>query len=242
MHRVPLVVLCVLLPLSARAELSRDAAVRALFADLLRAADYGYGNAERGAFLVLGADGNYRCELWPGGELRRTRFEGSIPRGTVAIVHTHPYSTPQVSADDQEAARVSRLPVYALTMNEIWMATPEGGKRAVERSARWADHAAIASLLVPPPTHSLVATLRHVLDEHNPLEDAAGGFYEHCDRVAADARALIARMEAIPAVRASQHLDEPRVHAHIERMLEIRATFAPTRNRFARQRASGPVG
>jgi hypothetical protein len=144
-HRVPVVVLCVILPLSARAELSRDAAVRALFADLLRVADYGYGNAERGAFLVLESDGNYRCELWPGGELRRTRFEGRIPKGTVAIVHTHPHSTPQVSADDQEAARISRLPVYALTMNEIWMATPAGGKRAVERSARWASQAGFAS-------------------------------------------------------------------------------------------------
>ena len=101
MHRVPLVVVCVLLSLPARAELSKDDAVRALFADLLRAAGYGYGNAERGAFLVLDPDGGYRCELWPGGELRRTRFAGSVPRGTVAIVHTHPHDTPQVSSDDQ---------------------------------------------------------------------------------------------------------------------------------------------
>jgi hypothetical protein len=142
------------------------------------------------------------------------------------------------------AFRAGLLRHIAMEEKVLFAYVRERKYQAVEELTRalHADHAAIASLLVPPPTHSLVATLRHVLDEHNPLEDAAGGFYEHCDRVAADARALIARMEAIPAVRASQHLDEPRVHAHIERMLEIRATFAPTRNRFARQRASGPVG
>ena len=84
------------------------------------------------------------------------------------------------------------------------------------------DHAAIASLLVPPPTHALIATLQRVLDEHNPLEDGPGGFYDHCDRAAPDPQALIARMDAIPAVRASQYLDEPRIYAHIERMLAAR--------------------
>ncbi len=86
-----------------------------------------------------------------------------------------------------------------------------------------ADHAAIASLLVPPPTHALIATLRGVLEEHNPLEDAPGGLYEICDRAAGDVPAeLLARMQAIPAVRASDHLDEPRIHEHIERMLVAR--------------------
>ncbi len=86
-----------------------------------------------------------------------------------------------------------------------------------------ADHAAIASLLVPPPTHALIATLRSVLDEHNPLEERPGGLYDACDALAAnDVDAVIARMTAIPAVRASEHLDEPRIHEHIARMLEAR--------------------
>ncbi len=86
-----------------------------------------------------------------------------------------------------------------------------------------ADHAAIASLLVPPPTRSLIATLQGILDEHNPLEDAPGGLYEHCDRIAGDAiTAVIGRMEAIAPVRASKHLDEPRIYEHIERMMAAR--------------------
>lgn len=85
-----------------------------------------------------------------------------------------------------------------------------------------ADHAAIASILVPPPTHALIATLQGVLVEHNPLEDAPGGLYELADRLG-NADMLIARMQQIPPVRASEHLDEPRIHQHIVRMLAARA-------------------
>jgi hypothetical protein len=83
-----------------------------------------------------------------------------------------------------------------------------------------ADHAAIASMLVPPPTPALLRTLEDVLAEHNPLEDAPGGLYDVCDRIAGED--VIARMQAIPPVRASQHLDEPRIYEHIERMLAAR--------------------
>jgi hypothetical protein len=83
-----------------------------------------------------------------------------------------------------------------------------------------ADHAAIASLLVPPPTPALMGTLEGVLAEHNPIEDAPGGLYEICDQIGGDD--VIARMQAIPPVRASQHVDEPRIYEHIERMLAAR--------------------
>lgn len=87
-----------------------------------------------------------------------------------------------------------------------------------------ADHRALASLLVPPPTHALLATLRGILEEHNPLEEGSGGIYELCEQLAGDdVAAQLARAHAIPAVRVAQHLDEPRVHEHIQRMLAARA-------------------
>ena len=86
-----------------------------------------------------------------------------------------------------------------------------------------ADHAAIASLLVPPPTLELIGTLQAILAEHNPLEDARGGLYEQCDLAAGESTpAVLARMQAIAPVRASRYLDEPRIHDHIERMLAAR--------------------
>jgi hypothetical protein len=86
-----------------------------------------------------------------------------------------------------------------------------------------ADHAALASLLVPSPTPSILRTVREILDEHNAIEERAGGLYEACESLpGADEDALVARMTALPAVRVSQHVDEPRIHEHIARMLEAR--------------------
>ena len=88
-----------------------------------------------------------------------------------------------------------------------------------------ADHAALASLLVPPPTHALLVTVRDILAEHDPLEEGADGLYAQCEQlVGADLPAVLAQMHAIPAVRVSQHLDEPRIHEHIARMLIARRT------------------
>lgn len=90
-----------------------------------------------------------------------------------------------------------------------------------------ADHGALAALMVPPPTHELIATIRAVLVEHNPLEEGPDGLYAICDRHAGeDAAQVIARMEAIPAVRVSQHVDDARVHASIARLLDARRFVA----------------
>lgn len=93
--------------------------------------------------------------------------------------------------------------------------------RLVERLH--ADHAALASLLVPTPTPALLRTIRDILAAHNVLEERGGGLYEGCDLLSGtDTGATLARMQAIPAVRASQHVDEPRIHEHIARMLAAR--------------------
>ena len=88
-----------------------------------------------------------------------------------------------------------------------------------------ADHAALASLLVPPPSHALLRTLRSILDEHNPLEEGDDGFYASCERlVGSDLPAVLTRMQALPPLRISQHVDEPRIYEHIERVLAARNT------------------
>lgn len=87
------------------------------------------------------------------------------------------------------------------------------------------DHATLASLLIPPPSHELLRTLRSVLDEHNPLEEGDDGFYAVCEQlVGSDAPAVLARMQALPPLRISEHLDEPRIYDHIDRLLAARKT------------------
>lgn len=98
-----------------------------------------------------------------------------------------------------------------------------GGERLPITRQLHADHAALASLLVPSPTHALLATIRDILAAHDPLEENPDGLYDRCEQLAgAEIDAVLARLHAIPPVRASAHVDEPRVHEHIARMLAAR--------------------
>ena len=82
------------------------------------------------------------------------------------------------------------------------------------------DHAALAALLVPTPTPTILEGIRAVLAAHNPLEEGEGGFYELCGRLAAgDEAALLERIERAPAVPLAAHYDGPSAFANIERLL-----------------------
>lgn len=88
------------------------------------------------------------------------------------------------------------------------------------------DHGGIASLLVPTPTPAIVATLRHVLAQHNPVEEGPDGLYAQCDALLASrADEIVAAMESYPEVPVSPHNDSPRVLPAVERALE-RAGYA----------------
>ena len=82
------------------------------------------------------------------------------------------------------------------------------------------DHAALAALLVPTPTKSIIHALRAVLGAHNPLEEDPGGLYETCDKLAAGERGtLLQRLQAAPPVSLAPHFDGPRAFESIERLL-----------------------
>jgi hypothetical protein len=89
-----------------------------------------------------------------------------------------------------------------------------------------ADHAALAALLVPTPTHEILATIRTILTEHNPLEEDPGGLYELCEQLAgADVGVLVERVKSTPEVPVAAHFDGPRAHAGIERLLLARSAL-----------------
>jgi hypothetical protein len=86
-----------------------------------------------------------------------------------------------------------------------------------------ADHAAIAALLVPSPTHEIIATIRMILIEHNALEEDPGGLYQQCEElVGSDVGALLERARNVPPVPVAKHFDGPRAHAGIDRLLRAR--------------------
>jgi hypothetical protein len=82
------------------------------------------------------------------------------------------------------------------------------------------DHGAIAAVLVPSPTHRIVAALKTILAAHNALEEGAGGLYETCDRLAQDeADALVEQLRNAPEVPAAPHNDGPKVMPAARRAL-----------------------
>lgn len=88
------------------------------------------------------------------------------------------------------------------------------------------DHGAIAALLMPTPTASLIATLQKILNKHNLIEEGPEGLYETCDALAgAEGQQLLARLRAAPDLSVLPHADTPAVLGAVRRALE-RAGYA----------------
>ena len=72
------------------------------------------------------------------------------------------------------------------------------------------DHAAIVSLMVPPPNASIILTLKSVFAVHNPLEEDEGGLYGLFEAsVGAESEIILEKMTAAPAVAVLPHNPKP---------------------------------
>jgi hypothetical protein len=70
------------------------------------------------------------------------------------------------------------------------------------------DHGALASLLVPTPTPDILAAIRIILEDHNPLEEGPGGLYEECERLLGpDVEQVLTRLRNAPPVPVAPHVD-----------------------------------
>jgi hypothetical protein len=104
--------------------------------ELLRTASYGQAVTERAAFLVRNEEGGLELVAWSyGAETLRATYRGSIPAGTVAIVHTHPNATPYPSRGDAELSRRIALPVYVLTRHSVTFT--DGSKTELVARGDW---------------------------------------------------------------------------------------------------------
>jgi hypothetical protein len=82
------------------------------------------------------------------------------------------------------------------------------------------DHGVLATLLVPSPTSSILATIRSIVLAHNRLEEETGGLYEACNEwVGAGAADLVTRLHAQPDVPMNPHNDGPLVLPAVYRVL-----------------------
>ena len=86
----------------------------------------------------------------------------------------------------------------------------QGGRKSALADRLRLDHSAIASLLVPPPSRSIILTLRSILTVHNTLEEGEGGLYEQIETLAgSEAEAMLDKLKAAPDVLVLPHNEQP---------------------------------
>ncbi len=88
----------------------------------------------------------------------------------------------------------------------------QGGKPAEIAARLRLDHGAIVALLVPPPTSSIVLTIRSILEVHNALEEQDGGLYQLFERLAGpETEKLLRQLKGAPDVPVLPHNERPGV-------------------------------
>ena len=104
----------------ATGELAYDPFVREAIWKLLQDAHYGFVDTEEAMFVIRGPDGRLSFTRWrTSGIVRHAQWDGPVPFGVVAIVHTHPNWSPRPSMNDIRTAMRINLPVYVVTRTHI---------------------------------------------------------------------------------------------------------------------------
>ena len=86
----------------------------------------------------------------------------------------------------------------------------QGGQKAALAERLHLDHGAIVSLMVPPPSPSIIQTLKSVFAAHNPLEEDTGGLYETFEKLAGpETDSMLEELKSAPAVPVLPHNSKP---------------------------------
>lgn len=105
------------------------------FNHLIAKAGYGRRDDECAAFLVWD-NGSFRLIEWPASHrFHAADFQGPIPEGTVAVVHTHPFVLPSPSLHDRMEARRTGIPIFVLTPGKAVLVRDDGMTTAIWRVA-----------------------------------------------------------------------------------------------------------
>jgi hypothetical protein len=117
--------------------LAEDRVVHDCFADILRRS-LTRQEAESAAWVVLKLD-HYECIMWNStGNRSEVTFQGEMPFGVVAVVHSHPPSLPKASLKDLETAKQLNVPIFAVTPLAVWVADPDAGILPIVQNMAWA--------------------------------------------------------------------------------------------------------
>jgi hypothetical protein len=111
--------------------------------------------------------------------------------------------------DAFEGFRAQLLRHIAIEEKILFAATRRARGGALPRAERLrGEHAAITSLLVPTPDCALVGEIHRILGPHDELEEGPGGVYQECEELLGDGwRDVLARAQALPAIKVAAHFD-----------------------------------
>ena len=83
------------------------------------------------------------------------------------------------------------------------------------------DHGAIASLLMPTPTVTIIDLLSEILRTHNTIEEGSDGVYELCERaVGENVEQIMVRLQSAPVVKVMPYSDTVAVMNTVRRAVE----------------------
>ena len=130
-----LVVLVIGCQLSAHGDLLADRAARTECWILLSKAQWGMSHQEQASFIVRTPSGALTFVRWPATDEPNVQRYRGVPRGTVAIAHTHPNWLPMPSAIDRGTAMSVHVPVYVVTRTKITLT--DGRETRVVVDGEW---------------------------------------------------------------------------------------------------------
>ena len=118
-------------------DLAQEHDVRVAMWQLMADTRYGFARTEEALFIVRDAEGQLSFVRWPSrGLAHQTHWVGALPRGAVAIAHTHRNWVPEPSGVDIHTARRSGLPVYVVTRTRI--TRTDGRETTTVAAGKWA--------------------------------------------------------------------------------------------------------
>jgi hypothetical protein len=88
----------------------------------------------------------------------------------------------------------------------------QGGKKAAIMERLRLGHGALVALLAPPPTPSILLTIRSILEVHNELEERESGLYGLLEDMAGSGgEQILAQLKSAPPVAVLPNNDKPEV-------------------------------
>ena len=117
-------------------ELQLDPVLRGILWSLFEKSRYGFSDVESAAFLVRTPSGRMSMIPWAGSKFdNEAKWVGPIPKGVIAIAHTHGNRSPRPSTVDAKTARRTGLPVIVVTSFRVVKTT--GGKPQLIARSDW---------------------------------------------------------------------------------------------------------